>query len=94
VVPVVCHSCHDRDVHLTEEFMIEAEHLKGRDLRMEVRRIRSGASRDRHGDVVWLEFRAPHRHLIDVTVTSALMNSSVPTMGAPIPLPRNLGVGD
>jgi hypothetical protein len=27
---------------------------------LEVRRIRIGASRDRHGDVVWLDFAAPH----------------------------------
>jgi hypothetical protein len=33
---------------------------KGRDLRLKVRRIRSGASRDRHGDVVRLNFMAPH----------------------------------
>jgi hypothetical protein len=32
-----------------EEFMLEAGATKGRDLRLEVRRIRSGASRDRHG---------------------------------------------
>jgi hypothetical protein len=56
-----------------EEFMLEAgDTTKGRDLWLEVRRIRSGASRNRLGDVVWLDFKAPHRHLVvDVTVTSA-----------------------
>jgi hypothetical protein len=44
---------HDRIVHVLEEFMLEAGDTKGRDLRLEVRRIRSGASRDRHGDVIW-----------------------------------------
>jgi hypothetical protein len=52
-----------------EEFMLEAGATKGRDLRLKVRRIRSGASRDCHGDVVWLDFMAPQRHLVyDVTV--------------------------
>jgi hypothetical protein len=49
---------HDRDVHVLEEFMLEAGATTGRDLRLEVRLIRSGASRDRHGDVVWLDVRA------------------------------------
>jgi hypothetical protein len=40
-------------------------------LRLEVRRIRSGASQDRRGDVTWLDFKAPHRHVVvDVTVTN------------------------
>jgi hypothetical protein len=37
--------------------MAEAEAIKGRELRQEVRRIRSVASRDRHGNVVWLDLR-------------------------------------
>jgi hypothetical protein len=36
---------HDRNVHVLEEFMLEARATKERDLRLEVRRIRSGASR-------------------------------------------------
>jgi hypothetical protein len=52
---------------------------KGRDLWLEVRRIQSGASRYRHGDVAWLDLKAPYRHLVvDVTVTSTRMNTSVP----------------
>jgi hypothetical protein len=43
---------HDRIVHVLEELMLEARATKGRDLGLEVRRIRSGASRDRHGDLV------------------------------------------
>jgi hypothetical protein len=43
---------HDRIVHVLEEFMLEAGGTKGRDMRLEVRRIRSGASRDRPRDVV------------------------------------------
>jgi hypothetical protein len=38
---------HDVIVHVLEEFMLEAGATKGRDLQLEVRRIRSGASRDR-----------------------------------------------
>jgi hypothetical protein len=69
---------HDRFVHVLEEFMLEAGATKWRDLRLEVRRIWSGASRDRHGDVVWLDFMAPHRNrVVDVTVTSALTNTNV-----------------
>jgi hypothetical protein len=69
---------HDRIVHVLEEFMLEVGATKGRDLRLEVRRIRSGASRDRPRDVVWLDFLAPHRHLaVDVTVTSACTNTNV-----------------
>jgi hypothetical protein len=67
----------------------EAEATKGRDLRLEVRRIRSGASQDRPRDVVWLYFTArPHRNLVvDVTATSARTNTNVPRIGARIPLP-------
>jgi hypothetical protein len=58
--------------------MLEAGATKGRYLRLDVRRIRSGASRDRPWDVVWLDFMAPHRHLVvDVTVTSARTNINV-----------------
>jgi hypothetical protein len=61
---------------------------------LEVRRIRSGASRDRHGDVEWLDFKAPHRHLIVVvTVTSARTNTNVPHIGARLPLPGTLALG-
>jgi hypothetical protein len=78
---------HDRIVHVLEEFMLEAGATKGRNLRLEVHRIRSGASRDRPRDVVWLDFMAPHRHLVvDVTVTSARTNTNVPRIGARLPL--------
>jgi hypothetical protein len=74
--------------------MLEAGATKGRDLRLEVRRIRSGASQDRPWDVVCLEFMAPHRHLVvDVTVTSALTNTNVPRICARLPLPGNLASG-
>jgi hypothetical protein len=42
----------DRIVHVLEEVMVEAGHagaIKGRDMRLEERRIRSRSSRDRHG---------------------------------------------
>jgi hypothetical protein len=39
---------HDRIVHVLEEFMLEAGVTTGRDLQLEVRRIWSGASGDRH----------------------------------------------
>jgi hypothetical protein len=73
----------DRIVRVLEEFMAEAGAVIGRDSRLEVRRIRSGAFRDRHLNVVWqLESSAPHRHLVvDVTVTSARTNSNVPSWG-------------
>jgi hypothetical protein len=58
--------------------MLEARATKGRDLRLQVRRIPPGASRDRHGDVVLLYFMAPHRHLVvEVMVTSASTNTDV-----------------
>jgi hypothetical protein len=44
--------------------MLEAGATKGRELRLEVRRIRPGASRDRPRDVVWLYIKVPHRHLV------------------------------
>jgi hypothetical protein len=85
---------HDRVVHVLEEFMLEAGATNGRDLLLEVRRIRAGASRDRPGDVVWLDFMAPHRHLdFDVTVTSARTNTNVPRIGARLPLPSSLALG-
>jgi hypothetical protein len=44
--------------------------------------------------VVWLDFLAPHRHLVvDVTVTSARTNTIVPRIGAHLPLPDNLALG-
>jgi hypothetical protein len=86
---------HDRIVHVLEEFILEAGATKGRDSRSDVPRIRSGASRDRPWDVVWLDFRAPHCHLVvDVTVTaSARTISIVPHIGARLPLPGSLALG-
>jgi hypothetical protein len=79
---------HDRIVHVLEELTLEARATKGRDLRLEVRRIRSGVSRDRHWDVVWLDFMAPHRHLVVyVTVTSARTNINVPRICSSSPTP-------
>jgi hypothetical protein len=84
----------DRIVHVLEEFMLEAGDTKGRDLRLEVRRNRSGASRDRPWDVFWLYFMVPHRHLVvDVTVTSASTNTNVPHIGARLPHPGSLALG-
>jgi hypothetical protein len=73
--------------------MLEAGATKGRDLLLEVRRIRSGASRDRHGDVVQLDFMAPHRHLVDVTVTNSRTNTRVPQIGDYLPLMGSLALG-
>jgi hypothetical protein len=84
---------HDRIVHVLEEFVLEAGATKGRDLRLKVRRIWPGASRDRHVDVVWLCFMAPHRHLVDVLVTSARTNTNVPHIGARLPLLGSLALG-
>jgi hypothetical protein len=85
---------HDRIVHVLEELMLEAGATKGRDLQLKVRRIRSGASRDRHGGVVWFDFMAPHCHLVvDVTVTSARTSTDVPRIGARLPLPGSLALG-
>jgi hypothetical protein len=86
---------HDRIVQVLEEFMFEAGATKGQDLRLEVRRIRSGASRDSPRDLVWLDFMAPHRHhVVDVTVTSARTNTNVPRIVvARLPLPGNLAMG-
>jgi hypothetical protein len=66
----------------------------GKDLRLEVRRIRYGASRDRPRDVAWLDCAAPHEHLVvDGTVTSARTNSSIPVVWALLPLSRSLATG-
>jgi hypothetical protein len=79
---------------VVEEFMLDAGAPKGRDLWLEVRRIRSGASRDRHGDVVWLDFMVQHRHLVvDVTVTSARTVTNFPRIDARFPLPGSLALG-
>jgi hypothetical protein len=43
--------------------MLEARAILGRELQLEVHRIRYGASRSRHEDVLWLDFVAPHCHL-------------------------------
>jgi hypothetical protein len=77
-----------------DEFVLEAGAPKGWDLRLEVRRIRSGAFRDLLGDVGWEDFMAPHRHLVvDVTVTSARMMTNVPCACARLPLPGSLALG-
>jgi hypothetical protein len=74
---------HDRVVHVLEEFMLKTGAAEGRDLRLEVRRNRSGPSRDRRGDVMWLDLMAPHRHIVvDVTFTSARTNTNAPHVGA------------
>jgi hypothetical protein len=74
--------------------MLEAGAVEGRNLRLEVRRIRSGVSRDRPRDVFWLDFMAPHRHLVvDVTVTIARTSTNVPRIGARLPLPGSLALG-
>jgi hypothetical protein len=62
-------------------------------LSLEAHRIRSWASRNRHGDVVWLDFAAPHKHLVlNVIVTSARTNSNVPAVGASLPLIGSLAM--
>jgi hypothetical protein len=77
------------------EFMAKAETtIKGRDLRLEVPLTRFGASRNRHGDVACLIFAALHKHLVvDVTVTSARTNSSVPVVWAPLRALGGLAMG-
>jgi hypothetical protein len=74
-----------------EEFMLEAgATTEGRDLRLES----TVFGRDRHGDVVWLDFMALHRHLVvDVTVTSARTNTSVPRIVARLQLPGSFALG-
>jgi hypothetical protein len=73
--------------------MLEAGAAKGWDLRFEVRRSRSGASQDRHEDVVRLDFMAPHRHfLVDVTITSPSTNINVPHIATRLPLPGSLAL--
>jgi hypothetical protein len=80
---------HDRVAHVLEEFMLEAGAIMGRDLRSEVRRIR-----DRRGDVVCLDFMAPHRHRVaDVDVTSTRTKINVPQIAARLPLPCILALG-
>jgi hypothetical protein len=74
--------------------MLEPEATTGRDLRLVIRQIRSGASQDRHGDVVWLDFGVPHLHrVVDVTVTSARTNTHVPHIVARFLLPGSLTLG-
>jgi hypothetical protein len=73
--------------------MPEARAAKGRNVRVEVCRIRSGASRDRHGVVVWLDIWARHRHLVvDVTVASSRTNTNVPKISARFPFPGSLAL--
>jgi hypothetical protein len=51
-----------------EEFKAEAGAVYQRNLRLEVRRIRSGAFRDRHGNVVWLDFAGPYKHIVEIEI--------------------------
>jgi hypothetical protein len=85
---------HNLIVDVLEEFMAESRAIEGRDLGLEVRRFRSWASRDCHGYVAWLDFAAPHKHLVvNVTVTNGRMNSNVPAVGASLPQPGSLAMG-
>jgi hypothetical protein len=44
--------------------------------------------------VVWLDFMAPYRHLVnDVTVISARTSTNAPRVGARLPLPSSLALG-
>jgi hypothetical protein len=71
--------------------MTETRAIKGKNMELEVRRIRFGASRDRTTDVAWLDVAAPHKHMIvDITVHSARTKSSIPTVDAPFPPPFTL----
>jgi hypothetical protein len=73
--------------------MLEAGAPKGRKLRLEVRRIQSGASRDRHGDMVWLDFMAPHRDIvIYVTSASARTNTNGPRIGGRLQFPGSVAL--
>jgi hypothetical protein len=79
---------HDQIVHVLYELMLEAGATKGRNLLLEVRRIWSGDSPDRHGDVGLVRLLASHRHLVvDVTFTSARTNTNAPHIGARLPIP-------
>jgi hypothetical protein len=81
-------------VCLKSSYLRRAEGTKGRNLLLEVRRIRSGTYRDRQGNVGWLDFRAPYRHLVvDATVTSARTNTSVFQIDTRLPLPGSLALG-
>jgi hypothetical protein len=42
--------------------------------------------------VVWLDLRAAHRHVVDVTDTSARTNTNVPQIGARLSLPGSLAL--
>jgi hypothetical protein len=85
---------HDWIVHVLEGLMLEAWVAKGRDLRLEVRRIRSGASRDLSGGVVWFDFMDLHRHLVvHVTITNACTNTNDPCIGGRLPLPDSFALG-
>jgi hypothetical protein len=59
---------HDRVVLVLEEFVLEAGGTKGRELWLEARRIRSGASRDRLRDVVLFDL-GPHTGTRRLVVT-------------------------
>jgi hypothetical protein len=51
-------------------------------------------NRGKCGDVVWLDFRAPHRHLVvEVMVTSARTNTNTPHIDARLPLPGSHALG-
>jgi hypothetical protein len=84
---------HDQIVQVLEDLVLEAGATKGRDLRLRVPRIWLGASWDLLGDMVWLDFMAPHLHLVvNVTVTSARTNTNVPRIGARLPLPSSFAL--
>jgi hypothetical protein len=91
--PHYCIRLHDRIANIFKEITAEVGAIEWRNLRLEVCRIRSRASRGRHGYVVGQDFGAPHKHLVvDVTVTSAPTNSNVLVVGISIPLHESMAM--
>ena len=73
--------------------MKEAGGRKNQDLHLEMRHIYGKDSSARPGDVVWLNFSQPHRHLVvDVTVTSARTNTMAARSRVHRPAPGALGL--
>jgi hypothetical protein len=92
-------SIYDRRVNVLEGYMAEVEAVKGRDLRLEVHRIRYEASRDRPRGrccvigVCGSAIRIYTPLVVGVIVTSARTISRAPGVGASLPFNGSPALG-
>jgi hypothetical protein len=84
---------HNRLVTVLQDMMQEAGGTKNHDLWLELCHVYGARSQARPGDVAWLNFSRPNRHLVvDVTIPSARTNTNLTRSRTHLPVPGALGL--